>query len=382
MKRCLYCCQEKDKSEFSEEHIIPQAIGGNLSPLNPFKTTDVCNRCNNLCGLFIDSAFIKNWITQAGRLQDAMRYIKFTKDAIFPLQFLGPSPELAHNDKICDLWLGPTGDRIYHFHKPYPEVKDMPVIVGPAPNVQSEIDAGYAFIYVVPDNHVWWIPIFRSFATQFKHSELYLGNGPCPQGGMFTEIPPDLKELHTKLTEMRDTTHHARITISLGFETRFLAKFALGIGHLLLEPEFAFSKDADLLRSMMWARSYEKRKDIPIRGFGFLNINGKGLDQVLSWPSGHIIMLRPIDSGIGLFVRFYNSQTACILISATKDHWVNRVSEEGIIFVIASGLRKCLGPISLRAYIEHRQGIIVNPDIDSLEKEATTTYPRPPVQLN
>ena len=85
MKRCLYCDQEKSESEFSEEHVLPQAVGGNLSPRNPFKTSDVCRRCNNLCGWFLDAGFIKNWFTQAGRAEEARRRVRFDQNTIFPL---------------------------------------------------------------------------------------------------------------------------------------------------------------------------------------------------------------------------------------------------------------------------------------------------------
>ena len=121
MKRCLYCTEEKEESEFSDEHILPQAIGGNLSPTNPFKSDEICKQCNNLCGLVVDAPFIKSWFTQSGIAEEARRYVSFDENSVFPLQYMGPLPDLNEGSGICEFWIGPTGDSIYHFHDPYPE---------------------------------------------------------------------------------------------------------------------------------------------------------------------------------------------------------------------------------------------------------------------
>jgi len=57
---CVYCRLEKDLTEFSMEHIFPQSLGGALCG-NLFKTNQVCKRCNNILGIFVDGAFIKSF---------------------------------------------------------------------------------------------------------------------------------------------------------------------------------------------------------------------------------------------------------------------------------------------------------------------------------
>jgi len=64
MPACVYCNTEKQEDELSQEHVIPRAIGGNLTPINPFSLNNVCRHCNSLCGAYIDGPFIKNWFTQ------------------------------------------------------------------------------------------------------------------------------------------------------------------------------------------------------------------------------------------------------------------------------------------------------------------------------
>jgi len=61
MKECIYCRCQKDETEFSLEHIIPQFLGGVSAP-DKFKTRDVCKTCNSNLGLFVDASFEKNFL--------------------------------------------------------------------------------------------------------------------------------------------------------------------------------------------------------------------------------------------------------------------------------------------------------------------------------
>jgi hypothetical protein len=60
MKTCIYCGEEKNPYEFSDEHIWPDALGGDDLP-DFWRTDDVCQKCNNLSGLYVDGAFVKGW---------------------------------------------------------------------------------------------------------------------------------------------------------------------------------------------------------------------------------------------------------------------------------------------------------------------------------
>lgn len=381
MRICLYCNQEKNESEFSEEHVLPQAVGGNLSPTNPFKTPDVCKRCNNVAGLFIDTGFIKSWFTHAARSEEARRHIRLDQNTIFPLSFMGPIPELAHEDKICDFWLGPTGDSIYHFHSPYEEVQNMPVLVGPAPNLRQSVDPGFVFVFLVPSNSVWWIPILRSIILQFKNSALFLANGNAPAGGAFSPIPENLAELLKTLESMRGESHHMQLQISIDGETRFLAKLALGMGHLFLAPSFSSSPDAKILRDMMWARTREERANIPMRGSGFLGQGDFTGKEFLSWREGHVLTLLPVGGTIALHASFYGKQCATIQISENPEHWAGRGLENGVVYVVSPGLRRCVGPISLSDFLAHHLDQAKCEALIQLEREIESVPPLPPAHI-
>ncbi|SHE31194.1 HNH endonuclease [Desulforamulus putei DSM 12395] len=171
MPLCVYCGQEKPAEQFSREHVIPRAIGGNLRPYNPFTLNQVCKRCNSICGTYIDGPFVKNWLTQNYRAEIAKKYVNINSNPILPLIYFGPVNGLVYKEKICELWLGPTGDTIYHFHEPYPEEPDVPPMVGiPTYARTDQIDHGFAFLFVRSNNPVWHPTILHSFNEQFKQS--------------------------------------------------------------------------------------------------------------------------------------------------------------------------------------------------------------------
>jgi ribosomal protein L30 len=59
MKTCIYCDREKADGDFSDEHIWPDALGGDFLPPEIWRTNDVCGQCNSLSGVFVDGSFIR-----------------------------------------------------------------------------------------------------------------------------------------------------------------------------------------------------------------------------------------------------------------------------------------------------------------------------------
>lgn len=89
-RRCIYCFQCKLVGEFSLEHIWPDALGGSLCD-DLFKTKEVCAKCNNICGLFVDGAFIKTWFVQTEIANQGSEFLDPSKPTAVPLQYLESS---------------------------------------------------------------------------------------------------------------------------------------------------------------------------------------------------------------------------------------------------------------------------------------------------
>lgn len=117
MHTCIYCNQDKEDDQFSLEHIFPDSIGGNLCS-DLFKTHDVCQRCNSISGQFVDGAFIRNWFVKNDDALSARQYLNLESDeSIEPLVYMGMVENLPlEKDEVCEMWLGPCGARVYHFH--------------------------------------------------------------------------------------------------------------------------------------------------------------------------------------------------------------------------------------------------------------------------
>jgi len=377
--RCLYCGREKDESEFSDEHVIPRRVGGNLTPVNPFKLR-VCQRCNNICGFFVDGTFLKSWFTQNQIAMNAFRSLRLTNSTILPLTFLGRLNDHSYQSKICELWLGPTGDTIFHFHDPYPEEPDSSVIVGTPPHLQPhEFDSGFVFLFIRSNNPAWHPSIVLSLANQFKHSQLFLGNGQPPPGGPFSEIPSYLSELHAHLTTISRLPHNASFSITTHYADRFMAKVALGLGGLLLRNDFCASESANLLRRFLWTKDWQLRETIPIMGISFL---GGEIQQMptLSWPGGHTVLLKPSGNQLILFLRFFDQQQAIIAVSNNSQHWNGLIPDDGIVYVISPGLSTYVGPKTLPSFCAHQQGFHIDSDLRALTN-SEISYPLPPFDI-
>lgn len=59
MFRCIICLRELNNATASEEHIFPEALGGNITIKN------VCRECNSNLGRYVDAPLINNWLIEA-----------------------------------------------------------------------------------------------------------------------------------------------------------------------------------------------------------------------------------------------------------------------------------------------------------------------------
>ena len=383
MPKCVYCNEFKDNSEMSKEHVIPQSLGGNLTPTNPFLLYDVCIRCNTLCGLYIDAPFIKSWLNQNARASNALQYIDLSKKPIVPLIYMGTLHEVQFKDKICELWLGPSGDQIYHFHTPYPDEPNNPRTIGPPPNIKAEqIDPGFVFLFVRATNPIWHPTIVLSTKSQFKEATLYLGNGPKPDNDLFDEIPTKLYTLHSELKNLRDQNHRASTSLAIDYGDRFLSKIALGFGALFLDKSFQESESANKLRQYMWTKRREDRRNSGIHGSSFFSEQVEPLKQMLKWPSGHVIHMMSTGDKLGLYISIFESQAATIEISSDFKHWENTFDDDGMLFVISPSLQRYVGPIGFLDFVAHKNDPNgKHPDLVDLEDIMNNKMTLPPFHI-
>ena len=362
MVTCVYCGKNKNDTEMTREHVVPAAIGGILSPQNPFLLRRVCRRCNSACGRYVDGPFLRSWLTSNERAMNALKYLDLGKNPAVPLVYMGPVESLSHGERVCELWLGPTGDPVYHFHMPYPGIDQTAIGVGrPVDLPHIDLDPGYIFLFLRATNPAWHGCILYSVMEQIDHATIYMGNSNLPRGGhpRFKEIPEELRPIHEKLQALNSEEHALNIAIKMDSGDRFLGKLALGFGALFLDESFVASEDATKLRNFIWGKDYAIRASLNVRGSSFWKndlMTSSPIKDLFGWKPGHIFFLQDTGKVFGLTSVFYGSQAGSLTISSTRSHWQGKVDPEGTIYILAPGTRRYFGPVPLPTYIDARMG--------------------------
>lgn len=278
-------------------------------------------------------------------------------------------------DDICpegfvgEFWLGPTGDHIYHFHRPSEE---------PGPYMDwRDPDPGFVCLFVRATNPVWHPVIISSVIAAFPGAEFYLGNGPKSDIKGFAEIPDNRRALVEKLRGL-GTKRTLQITIDPYSTDRWLAKLALGFGALHLTPAFGTSEAAERLRTFLWTRDPEERANIPIPGTGFLDASSSLSD--LAWPDGHVIALIPLGTALALHLSLFG-RSATISVTEDARHWQDRISPSGLIYVVVPGLRRYAGPIPFPEYCAWKISGVPCRELDDLRNAVAALPPPPPFDL-
>ncbi len=385
---CVYCGRDSDelkalgeKYRFSKEHILPKSLIGTPKN-NLFTIPNVCGNCNNLAGRFIDAPAVKGWFMQSQLSTHYRDYAKIEDNPVLPLKYMGKLSSVTYEGKICDVWIGPTGDSIYHFHIPYSDSKSYPAVVGIPPYLKkSDVDKGFAFLFVVSNNKAWHPTIFRSFIKKFKGSQLFLGNGDKPPGNVFSEIPSELKKLNNKLFKKK--------VLEVGFEftpfaeNRFLAKMALGMGAKFLGENFVKSLEAERLRKYMWAKTKEERENIPLHGMSFFDPNKKDdLLEFYGWEGGHLITLLNLPDCVALTITLYNSIWASVKIDKSAYDFKDKIGD-GISIVIIPALNRIVGPMKYIHFLNHKMDIRnKNAELSEIEIELKRRKKsKPPIKI-
>ena len=358
MPICVYCGIDKPTIEQSDEHIVPRAIGGNL--LHNTLKIRVCVRCNNILGMFVDAPFTQGWLISSARATNAQKYIDFSVDSIVPLAFMGTFNEFPCQSKQCDLWLGPAGDTILHYHDPYPTRENVPPMVGVPSYCRGghpPVDPGFVFAYIRATNPDWVRVILRSVQAQFSESTLYAPNViPTPQGGRFEDIPGELQNIAEAIFERLRSNQEigANFVIGTNSADRFLAKIALGLGAHLLDETFIVSEAANRLRRFMWERDPVRRGELAIHGTALMPTQGRDALNILNWPGGHTICLLPSRNSLDLYISFYEIQSSVIRVTDERQHWAGRMDPDGTVYVISPGLQRFVGPKAMPTLVAHR----------------------------
>ena len=379
MKACLYCAAEKADQEFSDEHIWPDALGGDFLPKKPWRTDEVCKRCNSLSGLYVDGQFIKSWLGAAERATGAYEYMSPTspEKAILPLDYMGRLPDVpTAEDEVAELWIGPCGANIVHIHADLGE--QWEAYAGGDPRASKDA-AGRAYLALTTTELFWILASLSSFKSHFKRARRIVTNMEIPPEWRKSFLPVDRNDPvqardmvvveAVLLAAQHDTMVRAQVRINNDVGDRFLCKLGLSIGYQVLGPGFLATDSSKQLRMALKEPDHQKRKLIPVRGTGFLSSPGLGLPgNVLQWPGGWILVVKASQEELTLSVVSPSGRDMTVVCCDQRAliAGLDSAYADGLLWLTIPSLGRAVGPLSLLSFLEHQNGVSVHPDLDAL----------------
>lgn len=392
MKTCIYCGADKDDSDFSDEHIWPDALGGDY--LSDFwRTEDVCQRCNNLSGVFVDGSFIKSWAGSAERAMGAKEYlaVQHADRAVLPLNYLGKlTDERIASDEMADFWTGPCGANIIHFR---PADKDDVWVsyAGGDPRVGNKVSkAGRAYIVLTTENRFWTTVTINSVRAHFKKTALFATNIAIQGDVGWLKNPDrtdpiqsvDMQIIDTIVEAGRSGTQlHLKASFQVDLGTRLLAKLGLAIGYKAFGSRFLATDYGKNLRFGFREADAEKRKTIPVRGTGYLRGgNLGGAETVMTWIGAWVLVLMRTRQTLTLTVITPSGKVMHVVVC--DDHALVRelpaVYDDGKVWITVPSLGEAVGPLWLPDYLVHQLHKTGLPELTALAAKRVDPVTLPP----
>lgn len=382
MIKCIYCKNEFVDKQFTLEHIFPQSLGGAACP-SLFKTRNVCKTCNSNAGLFIDGQFIKSWFTVNFNAANYRRYVNFESECTLPLNYCGIIDELSSENEVCEMWLGPTGDPIYHFHESIKERYSTYAGGGP---IDLKKNPGTAFISLATDNLNWTKVVLDSFKAHFKKAKRYSTNitnnsfdNVDAYDFYFDEVTEKQENTIDKLSEFNGAIHKCRHSHLIDHDERFLIKIAIGFGYNILGEPFLNSNYYSNLQKGLWEQDSQKRSVLNLHGTGILK-SDKKLANILKWEGGNTIYFTKSLNHLGCTITLDN-RNMTVAISDEPALWGNcsfPIPDDGLIYVIIPQINKCVGPYNLARYISFKNGGLQIKELNDLDKIRINLNTLPP----
>jgi hypothetical protein len=391
MKRCIYCGLEKPDDAFSDEHIWPDALGGDYLP-QLWRTDDVCVNCNSMSGVFVDGSFIKSWMGAAERSTGAREYLSPTRPEIgvLPLDYIGPLADVSTREgEIAEYWCGPCGANIVHI-RPNDREDHWASYAGGDPRAKKS-NAGRAYMALTSEEPFWVLVSLVSFKAHFKRAERFVVNMSIPPEWSNSFRNPDTNNA-AQADDMKVVTAvsaagrngeriRAKAIIRFDVGNRFLAKLGLAIGYKLLGGPFLATDYAMNLRKGFREADTEKRRQIPVHGTGFLQNQGLGgVEKVMTWPGGWVLLLKVVSEVLCLSVISPSGKTMTVLVCDQPKlvGGLDPAYRDGSVWVTIPSLGEAVGPIPLPDYLAHQTRVSSHPELTMLASKRIDPATLPP----
>jgi hypothetical protein len=391
VRTCIYCGLDKPDDEFSDEHIWPDALGGDHLP-TLWRTDDVCACCNHMSGLFVDGYFVKSWIGFAERSTGAREYLSpsRTRVGVLPLNYMGSLRDVPTNEgEIAEYWCGPCGARIIHI-RPTDSDEHWKSYAGGDPRAKKP-EAGRAYLTLRSDKTFWINVGLASFKAHFKKAQRFVVNMDVPTQwsdsvkGLDANDPvqaSDMKVVNAPASAVHgDNRKRTGAVIQSDACDRLLAKLGLAIGYKLFGAPFLDTSNARNLRKYFREANRANRQQIPVRLRGFFDekVLG-GAEMKLSWPGGWVLLLKVVNQVLSLIVISPSGKSMTVVVcdQPALVAGLDAVYQDGSVWVTIPTLREAVGPVPFHAFLAHQMGASALPELETLAGKRIDPVVLPP----
>lgn len=300
---CLYCCYTHPTEQSSLEHAIPQSLGGAHAP-DRFKLRNVCKKCNNDLGAFVDASFGKSWFVTNGLATAAHKLYDGTNEVPLPLTCIGPIdvPDLdVPKGYLAEFWIGPSGESMVWLR---PKDETLYWYAGGNPRHRAEPSTVYWF--PTSDDTTRLTIGSDSLMAAFKKRKNtrkvmgaachgFPGNG-YPSG---FDAPDAADVANIAVIRAQMEQFHGRVPLNLQFDTRFICKLALGVGYSLFGNAFASTDHAKEFRKGCWPKN---QTQIGVRGVSMFGNKNPVLERFASYPGAVVLVVASTGDGYALMM--------------------------------------------------------------------------------
>ena len=360
--KCIYCNQEKKENEFSLEHIFPDALGGTYAN-ELFKTRQVCQKCNSLAGLYIDSLFVKNFFLTKLFFSNYIGYYDFLNKPYIPFTYIGFYEDITHPQyKFCEVWQWYDKSVVYHFHNN--SENDFKMIPGGDPRKRKNSHAGEVYLVGLVTNQFWIDLLGISFFKQFKKSrKIFVNYIVSNENINLTEIQLKIKDdlflIHEKGKSPKYT-----VPMKIDFDIRFQAKLSLALGFSLFGKKFNESNEAISLRDIFWNKDYQKLKKIQPQMSSFFKKKdnfSKEVMKYLNFIGCHGLFFMVIENSLIFYGNLFGEGIYPIstIITNELDKYEHPFKEKysrGWGYILIPQREVCIGEFDIGALIAFNTG--------------------------
>lgn len=356
MFECLYCGNLHPTDQCTEEHAIPQSLGGDCAP-ERFKLRNVGRKCNNDLGQFVDASFTKSFFVSSSLAMAARKLYEGIDNFPLPLICLGQVDVQGiriPDGYVSEFWVGPSGEtlvwlrphdeRVYWYAGGNPLDRKMPSTLYwfPTSDDPTRLKIGFqslnaAFKSRKKTRRVLGVPCHG-----------FPGNG-YPQG---FDMPSELDIAN--ISSIRDQMGEIRgkFSFNCDFDYRFVAKLSLGVGFSLLGEQFLSTEHAAEFRKACWP---EKHSQIEMYGTPSLGVRNSSHLEFIGYSGAVVITVMPAghDYALSLSVDEGRPFTVALAPSSLKSSLIDPFM--GYCLLLFPSLRLSL-ETTLIELIAHRRG--------------------------